>query len=144
MERSGATDLVVERGEVAFESLVLALQSLHSGEVVADVVDVERVVLLLDPVLRLVRVAVVALHLVRRAERLRALLRRLLQRGPALVEVCDLNVDLLCSLGLAHRRQLLCDRVQLHQPRLVRLHVFQVVVELALVSLHLVQVVADL
>ena len=58
VERSGVTDLVVERGEVAFESLVLALQSLHSGEVVADVVDVECLVFLVDPVTCLIGISV--------------------------------------------------------------------------------------
>ena len=48
---------VVERRQIALQSLVLALQTLHGGKVVADVIDLECLVLLFDPVARLVGVS---------------------------------------------------------------------------------------
>ena len=51
-----STYLIIEGSKIPLKPLVLALQTLHSGEVVAHVVQVQRVVLLLDPVLRLVSV----------------------------------------------------------------------------------------
>lgn len=79
---------------------VLTLQGLHGAQVAAQVVGGERGVLLRDPVLGLVDVAVEALHLVRRAQLRRALRRQLLQRAPLRVQLLHHarnNITLLLS-----------------------------------------------
>ena len=57
-------------GQIAFQTLMFALKPLDSGEVRTVVRGVKCVVLLLDPVLGLIGIAVVALHLVGRAQSL--------------------------------------------------------------------------
>lgn len=52
--------LVSQGGQVSLEALVLALQGLHAGQVVAVVVGVEGLVLLLDPLLGLISVPAAA------------------------------------------------------------------------------------
>ena len=68
---------------------------------------------------------VVTLDLVRATKHLSALLRDLLERRPALVQLLNLNTDLLRSLGLAHGRQLVGNGVQLRQASLVGLQVLK-------------------
>lgn len=51
------SDLVTQRCQVPLEAFVLALQRLHAGQVVAVVVRVQSLVLLLDPLLRLVGIS---------------------------------------------------------------------------------------
>lgn len=65
---------------------ILTLQRLHGAQVLAEVVGGERGLLLRDPVLGLVHVAVEALHLVRRAQLDGALGRQLLQGRPFRVQ----------------------------------------------------------
>lgn len=65
---------------------ILTLQSLHRAQILAEVVGGERGLLLSDPVLGLVHVAVEALHLVGRAQLRRALRRQLLQGRPFRVQ----------------------------------------------------------
>jgi len=54
MTARAASHLVPQSGQVSLEALVLALQGLDAGQVVAVVVRVQRLVLLLDPLLGLV------------------------------------------------------------------------------------------
>lgn len=78
--------------------VALTLQRLHGAQVAAQVVGVERLLLLGDPVLGLVHVAVEALHLVRRAQLRRALRRQLLQRRPLRVQLLGEGRGLITNL----------------------------------------------
>ena len=60
-----AAYLLLERGEISLDALVLALQCLHARQVTAVVVGRQHVVLFGDPRDRLVSVAVETLDLVR-------------------------------------------------------------------------------
>ena len=62
---AAAAYLLLERGEISLDALVLALQRLHARQVTAVVVGRQHVVLLGDPRDRLVSVAVETLDLMR-------------------------------------------------------------------------------
>ena len=50
--------LVTEGGQITLQALVFALETLHGRQVIADVVRVQRGVLLLNPVLGLISISV--------------------------------------------------------------------------------------
>ncbi len=89
-----AVDFVGQGGQVALDGLVLALQGLDIGQVLAVVVAGDDGVLLADPGDGLVDVAVEALHLVGAEEALLALRGVLSQAVPGVVDLLLLGADL--------------------------------------------------
>ena len=70
-----------------------------------------------------VYIPVIPLHFMGTAQCLGSFLGHMLQGSPALVQILDLDLDLLSSLGLTHGCQLLCNCAQFHQTGLIGLQV---------------------
>lgn len=79
--------LIAKGGQVPLQSLVLPLQGLHAAQVPPEVLVVECLILLLDPILGLIHVAVEALNLVGGSQLGGAFCGELLQRRPLGVEL---------------------------------------------------------
>lgn len=86
--------LIAKGGQIPLQALVLPLQGLHTAQIPSEVLVVERLVLLLDPVLRLVYVAVEALDLMGGSQLSCALGGELLQRRPLGVELLKIDKKL--------------------------------------------------
>ncbi len=130
-------DALAQRVQVPLEAVMLALQPLDRGQILAQLRVHQRLILLVDPVHGLVGVALEPLHLVRRHQLVLAVRGHLLQLGPLDVQDLDLVLDLLGRLGLIHLAQLLRDSVQLNDAGLVHLQVLLEVVESPRQQLHL-------
>ncbi|GMR45925.1 hypothetical protein PMAYCL1PPCAC_16120, partial [Pristionchus mayeri] len=131
--------LALERSEITFGALMLALECLDVVEVAAEVIGGERCLLLSDPRESLVRVAIESLNLVCPVQVLLSRGGKRRQTMPRVVNLVTLLVDLL-RLLVAVLDQLACCLLDLHYMVLVVGELLEEVVELALQHLHVFQI----